>query len=251
MSTRHVVDLDAGAGNTGKTRIVELLLELPVGTDVLDVGIAGPKPLEFWRPVFNERAVNLTGIDHPDGIARTRDAAERFGWNVRLLPGTGYDIPFTDQSFDAVVATQVLEHMAHPCRFFDEASRVLRTDGDLFVTFDSAHFCARYPFRQPKRLAANVVKRLLAAFGDERHYDIPWYNWQVAGFALRSGLRLIEMGYYCLGPVKPIQNALGEPLRTTVGNDWYAFERSLNDIPSIRRHASLFRVIAAHFRKFV
>lgn len=249
MTTKRVLDIDAGSGNTGKTRIVELLLELPDGADVLDVGVAGPRPLEFWRPVFNERAVNLTGIDYPDGIARTRVAAKRNGWDVRLLEGTGYDIPVENASFDAVVATQVLEHVARPRAFFGEVARVLRIQGDFFLTLDSAHFCARYPITQPKRLLGNVVKRALAAFGDERHYDLPWYDREVASFGAGAGFRLIELGYYCLGPVKPIQNRLGEPLRSTIGNDWYALERSLNDSPDIRRHASAFRVIAAHFRK--
>jgi SAM-dependent methyltransferase len=44
-------------------------------------------------------------------------------------------IPFADESFDLVLASEVLEHFNfHPARFFAEAARVLKPGGRLIVT---------------------------------------------------------------------------------------------------------------------
>jgi SAM-dependent methyltransferase len=52
----------------------------------------------------------------------------------------GHDIPFPDQTFDAVIAQGVLEHVADSERVVEEAFRVLKPDGLIY---------AETPFMQP------------------------------------------------------------------------------------------------------
>lgn len=97
--------------------------------DVLDVG-CGDKP---YRSVF-VNARSYVGIDRPSKVDEIRlNAKDR----QRALDVTGCaeSLPFSNASFDAVVSTQLIEHLAQPDQFFKESSRVLRQGGLLIITF--------------------------------------------------------------------------------------------------------------------
>ena len=48
--------------------------------------------------------------------------------------GNGYMLPFPNDTFEAVLCTEVLEHLREPQTALDEMFRVLRTDGRLVLT---------------------------------------------------------------------------------------------------------------------
>lgn len=52
--------------------------------------------------------------------------------------GSVESIPFPDNSFDSIVCTQVLEHVAHPEVAMSELNRVLRPGGVLLLTVPQA-----------------------------------------------------------------------------------------------------------------
>jgi ubiquinone/menaquinone biosynthesis C-methylase UbiE len=58
----------------------------------------------------------------------------RGGDDVEVILPNYHKLPFTDESFDIVVATGVLEHIKKPSLFIKEAHRVLRRDGLFLVT---------------------------------------------------------------------------------------------------------------------
>jgi SAM-dependent methyltransferase len=91
---------------------------LPLGGRVLDVG-AGEAP---YRELFDEHGyVTLDYADTPhSGHVDLHGAAE--------------SIPAEDSSFDAIVCTQVLEHVARPLQALVEFDRVLRPGGALIAT---------------------------------------------------------------------------------------------------------------------
>ncbi|MEP7197125.1 MAG: class I SAM-dependent methyltransferase [Saprospiraceae bacterium] len=43
-------------------------------------------------------------------------------------------LPFADESFEAVLCTQVLEHVVNPAAVIQEISRILKPEGNLFLT---------------------------------------------------------------------------------------------------------------------
>jgi len=59
-----------------------------------------------------------------------------------VIPGAGVDVlidpmghwPFADESFDAIVCTQVLEHVGNRDTVVDEMSRILKSAGTILVT---------------------------------------------------------------------------------------------------------------------
>ena len=52
---------------------------------------------------------------------------------VRLVACAAETLPFADESFDVVGASDVIEHVENPSRFVAEAARVLRPGGLLFL----------------------------------------------------------------------------------------------------------------------
>lgn len=94
-----------------------------LGGCILDVG-CGEKP---YRGLFTA-ATSYVGleIDRSDSARLRRDSADCY------YDGTRF--PFDDEVFDAVIMSQVLEHVFAPDPFLREAHRVLRTDGRLLIT---------------------------------------------------------------------------------------------------------------------
>jgi SAM-dependent methyltransferase len=86
---------------------------------LLDVG-CGNKPYEA---MFRDRVETHLGCDLVQSSDRRVD--------VRC-PAT--ELPFRDGSFDTVLATQVVEHVADPARMVAEAARVLRPGGVLVLS---------------------------------------------------------------------------------------------------------------------
>ena len=92
-------------------------LALPAGARVLDYGCADVPYRHFFPADVEYVPADLPGNPHA----------------VLELDPEGR-IPSEDQSFDAVVSTQVLEHVEDPARYLAECARVLRPGGRLLLS---------------------------------------------------------------------------------------------------------------------
>jgi SAM-dependent methyltransferase len=99
--------------------------DLFTGT-VLDIG-CGRKP---YAPLLGARARRWIGVDLPL-TASGKSRADVYGSAVQL--------PFATGCVDAVISTEVLEHLPEPDQFFAEASRVLRQGGAFVLTTPQSH----------------------------------------------------------------------------------------------------------------
>lgn len=97
---------------------------------ILDVG-CGNSP---FRPLLNAANTEYQGIDV--------HGAASFGYrNPDTIYYDGHVIPFPDQSFDAFLCTEVLEHVADPTKMISEIHRVLKPSGFGIITIPwSARF---------------------------------------------------------------------------------------------------------------
>jgi SAM-dependent methyltransferase len=110
----------------------EVAAALPPGTRLADVG-AGDAPYRELFAHLDYVTVDWEHSVHPG--ARRVDivaSAER--------------IPVADGSFDAVLSTQVLEHVAEPVSVLAELRRILRPGGRLFLTVPLAWELHEQPF---------------------------------------------------------------------------------------------------------
>ncbi len=123
-------ELDAATGHEERRLHQTILKNLPRTSDaVLDVGcgrawVAGhlaPTGAEVWSldisPINPARALER----YPDG--------RHYG-----IAADAFHLPFKDRVFDAVVASEIIEHVVDPARFVSELMRVVRPGGVLVVT---------------------------------------------------------------------------------------------------------------------
>lgn len=96
---------------------------------LLDIGCGGRPFEDFATPSIT----SWVGFDVPEN-----DLADVHGYAESL--------PFADASFDTVLCTEVLEHVAEPKRALCEMSRVLRDGGTLILTTPQSFCVHEAPF---------------------------------------------------------------------------------------------------------
>lgn len=111
-----IVDTTAVSSHDYDDNALKLIDELKDGL-ILDAGSGR-------RNIYYKNVVNLEIVDYD-----TTD-----------ILGVGEELPFIDNSFDAVISIAVLEHVKHPFRCAAEIKRVLKPGGKLYCSV---------PFLQP------------------------------------------------------------------------------------------------------
>jgi SAM-dependent methyltransferase len=143
LERRKMLSLDSGAyrvgaGNEAARRewLQGVLSEIPAGARILDAG-AGErqfKPLCGHLQYVSQDLAQYTGKGDASGL-------QTGAWDT-----SGIDIisditaiPEPDASFDAILCSEVLEHLSDPVRALGELSRLLKVGGTLLIT---APFCS-------------------------------------------------------------------------------------------------------------
>lgn len=113
--------------------VKKVAVGLPPGTSLLDAG-AGECVYKKYFTHCNYKSVDL-GIGEPN-------------WNYSHLDYVAplHELPIEDESFDAILCTQVLEHLQKPIESVKEMYRVLRPGGHLFMTAPMAHNEHQIPY---------------------------------------------------------------------------------------------------------
>lgn len=140
------------------------------GRDVLDAGCGVGYGIEI---LASGGAVAVSGVDvDPDAVG---EAEGRFGESATaIVEGDLQDLPFDDDSFDAVVCFEAIEHVEDGGRALAELRRVLRPDGLLLVSFPNPdaypggnqHQAHEY---RPAELAAAVGEHFTHVKGYRQH----------------------------------------------------------------------------------
>ncbi|HMT28118.1 MAG TPA: class I SAM-dependent methyltransferase [Bacteroidia bacterium] len=88
---------------------------------LLDLG-CGVKPFKHMYDKFSTRSVGIDVAQSPHGSEKVDVVYD------------GKNIPFSDQEFDIVFSTEVMEHVPDPNHFLSEINRVLQPGGILIMT---------------------------------------------------------------------------------------------------------------------
>lgn len=100
-----------------------------------------------------------------------------------LLCADGYDLPFANESFEAVLLVAVLEHTSEPWRLLAEAQRVLKPGGRVVIVVPNDWTMSlgrllllKFPIRYPDHLTMTPPRKMR--------------GWLRAGFRLVEGFTL-------------------------------------------------------------
>lgn len=111
--------------------VVELLN--PAKDDlILDVGCGNARDLI----VFAMKSVKCIGIDFSSGMTKEgRKDINKIGLeNIDLIVGSGTKLPFTEEKFDKISCSEVIEHIPNYEDAIIEMCRVLKVGGTLVIT---------------------------------------------------------------------------------------------------------------------
>jgi ubiquinone biosynthesis O-methyltransferase len=139
------------------------------GKKVLDVGCQ----YGVFSFYLGEKGASVTGMDiSKRWIERCqREAAEKYpDKEFHFLAGDAQELPFDDESFDAVLCSEVIEHVEHPGNVLSEINRVLKPEGVFVLSTpntDSYYvktwqvLKAVLPMTQVRKLAMKVLNMSL------------------------------------------------------------------------------------------
>jgi len=125
MMQAHPDALITSSLNLARIKIFsDMIRRIGNGLTVLDVGagdgvISGP----IWKmgnEVVSVELPTIAVIAHSCGVPS-------------VVAGDAEHLTFASNSFDVVIASEVLEHLWNPHNFFDEAYRILKAGGYLII----------------------------------------------------------------------------------------------------------------------
>lgn len=148
--------------------------------DLLDVGCGTGPMIELLAEACP--GIRCTGLDITPAMIDTAKAKNIP--NADFVVGDSENLPFDDESFDAVICANSFHHYPNPQAFFDGVKRVLRPGGRLVLRdYTSADWIVW--------LMNHVEMPLANLFG---HGDVRGYTLgQVRAFCDRAGLRVVTL----------------------------------------------------------
>jgi ubiquinone/menaquinone biosynthesis C-methylase UbiE len=114
----------------GRRRLVKLLLSKfkPYPKNILDVGCGTGETLSFLRDIFPKSS--LYGVDcSPKAVAFSKARLHK-----KIFKASALKLPFSSNSFDAILFLDVLEHISEHEKALREAKRVLKPHGIVIIT---------------------------------------------------------------------------------------------------------------------
>jgi len=114
--------------------IVRIIGPLSSSEKILDVGCGNGNLLEMINRASPR--VQLVGLDFSPGLLK--NARIRLKNKARLVNGDALALPFSNNEFDVVILSEVLEHLSNPSKGLAEAKRVLKKNGRFLLTFPNA-----------------------------------------------------------------------------------------------------------------
>lgn len=101
--------------------------EFALATNVLDIGCGFCSPALRWKQQFNRLEIFCLNIN------RTQLNMPTPKKNLHLINSTSIVIPFSDKSFDRIVALESAQHFYPLKRFLVEVKRMLKNDGNFVM----------------------------------------------------------------------------------------------------------------------
>ena len=103
---------------------------------LLDIGCSNGRFMQVLQKKLSDKNLKLQGIDFSKSEI---NEAKKSGLDVRQM-NIEEGIKFKGNTFDAVYAGEIIEHLYNPDLFLSESSRILKNGG--YIVFSTPNLCA-------------------------------------------------------------------------------------------------------------
>jgi 2-polyprenyl-6-hydroxyphenyl methylase/3-demethylubiquinone-9 3-methyltransferase len=231
----------AYAYESRRDRTLKFLADaVPRGSSVLDIAAAQGN----FSLALAEMGYRVTWNDLRAELGDYVRQKHEFG-EIRYCPGNAFEVEF-ESLFDAVLITEVIEHVAHPDDFLRRTAQLVRPGGVVVMTTpNGAHFRNVLPrFSDcPDPSAYEAVQFKPDADG---HIFLLWPD-EIRALAQRAGL-VIEAVEYFVNPLTNGHMKTSHLLRVLPKSVVQAIERRSQRLPR-RAAEKLLLQVGARFRK--
>lgn len=149
--------------------------------DLLDCGCGtGPMISLLYE---KDPSKHYTGIDLTPRMIEVGKAKNLAG--VDWVVGDCENLPFEENSFDAIICSNSFHHYPNPQRFFNSAKKVLRPGGRLILQDYTAPGPILWLMNHTEMPLANLV-----GHGDVAAYSLA----QIKEFCIKAGLKVEKLG---------------------------------------------------------
>ena len=146
------------------------------GLEWLDVGCGAARTYAQWMAPATSRYV---GVDVSEtAVEQAREA----GIDAHVVPDAS-ELPFEDESFDAAICVEVLEHLFAPHDAAAEIRRVLRPGGQLIASVPNAIYW---------RMRLNSAMGIWNPAGDWIALEQPWRDPHIRFFTIENLRAMLE-----------------------------------------------------------
>ena len=149
---------------------------LEPGLEWLDVGCGAGRTYAQWAAPGASR---YAGVDLSETAVEQARAA---GIEAHVVPDAD-QLPFEDESFDAAICVEVLEHLFAPHEAAAEIRRVLRPGGRLIASVPNAIYW---------RMRLNSVQGMWNPAGDWKAVEQPWRDPHIRFFTIAALERMLR-----------------------------------------------------------
>ncbi len=193
---------------------------LPPNAEILDLGCG----LGFFSCILSKK-FQVTGIDVSEVAIQSAEKIAPRAKFVQLEEG-GQTIPFSDESFDAAVAFDVLEHQNDPQKLLNELFRVIKKQGWLTISVPNTQSIgakvrkgAWYALTDPTHVSLlsqdewiDLLSRcgwIVSRMGTDFLWDVPYVPWIPA---MLQRLALVSLQWSLVWSFGPLHWSYGETL---------------------------------------
>lgn len=171
---------------------------------ILDLGCG----MGGFLVAMKKRGYDIEGLEpNPDYREIALLRGKRYGLEIKVTAGFGEKMPFPNNTFDFIFCNNVLEHCENPIETLKESYRILRKDGQMYVTvinrfgFEDPHYHLRFINWMPRILGEYLIKirglpkENLA--GRQKLSDMHYFTyWQFQNLAKKIGFEVLDLRKY-------------------------------------------------------
>lgn len=162
---------------------------VPQGGNILDVAAAQGN----FSLKLAELGYNVTWNDIREDLAEYVEMKKEFG-KVEYKPGNAFEVKF-DQLFDLVLATEIIEHVAHPDEFLASLAKLVKPGGHIVISTPlGSYFNNKLP-KFTKFEDASVFEAKQFGPNEDDHIFLLHLD-EIPVLAQRSGLQIMAVNYY-------------------------------------------------------